>query len=299
MRSAQAARENLNFYLWISPWIIGFLAFQLGPMLYSLYLSFTHYPPLGSPQWVGLAQYHKMLGDPLFWQSLKVTLYFTLLNVPVSLVGGLVVALLLNRTVPGIKLLRTVYFLPRAMTGVGVAYLWVYIFNPQFGLINRFLLDFGIHGPMWLFSRAWVIPAFVLMDLWAAGGGMVIWLGALQDVPTSLYEASSLDGAGTFTQFFRITLPMVSPILLFNLVMAIIHSFEVFSSVYVMTSGGPGTSSLFYVLYLFDEAFQSFHFGYASALAWVLFVIILGLTLLVFKFSKTWVYYETDVEGRR
>ncbi len=275
------------------------MVFQVGPMLFSLYLSFIHWSPFGSSQWVGLGQYIRMLHDPLFWKSLKVTGYFTILNVPLSIIAGLAVALLLQREVRGFRFFRTIYFLPRALTGVGVAYLWVYIFSPNFGLLDHLLSYVGVHGPAWLYSRTWVIPAFVLMDIWSAGGGMVIWLGALQDVPKTLYEAASLDGATPWAQFWRITLPMISPVLLFNLVMGVIHSFEVFSNVYVMTAGGPGTSSLFYVLYLFREAFPGFHFGYASALAWTLFLIIMAFTLLIFRTSRAWVYYETEVEGRR
>ena len=268
-------------------------------MVFSLFLSFSHWPVLGQPTFVGLAHYAHMVRDPLFWQALKVTAYFTALNVPLSLVSGLLVAVLMNQELPGIRWFRTVYFLPRVLTGVAVAYLWMYIFDPQIGMINRLLADVGIAGPQWLYSRVWVIPAFVIMDMWASGGGMLIWLAALQDVPRSLYEAAAMDGAGPLAQFFRITLPMISPVLFFNLVMSIIHSFEVFTNVYVMTRGGPGTASLFYVLYLFQKAFSDFRFGYASALAWVLFVIVLLLTLLVFKSSSVWVYYEGELASQR
>lgn len=292
-----ARRRARLFYLWVSPWMLGFLVFHVGAMLFSLALSFMHWPVFGAPRFVGAEQYFRMVHDPLFWRALQVTATFTLLNVPLSLVAGLAVAVLMNQRVRGTHWLCTVCFLPRALTGISVAYLWTYIFNPQFGLMNRALGLFHIAGPEWLFSRTWVIPAFVIMDLWSSSGGMLTWLAALQDVPRSLYEVASLDGAGVLRKFFTITLPMIPPIVFFNLIMSIIHSFEVFSNVYVMTAGGPGHASLSYVLYLFQEGFEAFHFGYASALAWALFAIVIGLTLLVVRSTTLWVYYEGELSS--
>ena len=283
-------------YVFILPWIIGFFLWTAGPMLYSIYLSFTKYEILTPPVWVGTKNFTSMASDPLFWQSLKVTTVYSFVSLPLGLFGSLAVAVLMNQKVPGMSYWRTIYYLPAVVSGVPVAILWRWLFNPEFGIINWLLWSlFHIQGPMWLYSKQWVLPAFVVMSLWGIGGGMVIYLAALQGVPTEIYEAAELDGAGAARKFASVTMPMISPVIFFNLVMGIIGSFQVFTQSFVMTEGGPNNASLFLVLYLYRNAFQYFKMGYASALAWVLFGIIMVFTLLVFRSSSVWVYYESEV----
>jgi multiple sugar transport system permease protein len=239
-----------------------------------------------------LENYQAALDDDLFFKSFRVTTVYTFLSVPLGLVGGLLVAWLMNQKLTGITVFRTLYYLPAVIAGVSVALLWQWIFNPNFGLINAMLALVGIDGPAWIYAEAWVVPAFVIMSLWGVGAPMIIYLAALQNVPTELYEAASLDGAGALRRFWSVTLPMISPVIFLNLIISIINSFQVFTSVYVMTEGGPNNGSLFFVLYIYRHAFQYFNVGYASALAWILFVVIMVLTLIVFKTSRSWVYYE-------
>jgi multiple sugar transport system permease protein len=290
-----ACREALFFYLCVSPFIIGFLMFTAGPMIASLIISVTKWNFISPASFVGLKNYGDMLSDELFFKSLQVTALYTFLSVPLGLVAGLLMALLLNAAVRGIKFFRTVYYLPSVISGVAVALLWQWIFNPNFGMINGMLALVGIKGPKWIYSEDWVVPAFVLMSLWSAGSSMMIYLAALQGVPTELYEAASLDGAGAYRRFLAITWPMISPVTFFNLVMGIIGSFQIFTSVYVMTQGGPNNASLFFLLYIYRHAFLYFNAGYASALAWVLFVVIVVFTVLVFRTARSWVYYEGEV----
>lgn len=284
--------ENLWFYLFISPWIIGFLVFTAGPMVASIAISFMRWELISPPEFVGLSNWKAMFSDDLFWQSLKVTSIYTILNVPTALTFAFLLALLMNVRVPGIAFFRTLYYLPSLVSGVAVAMLWMWILNPKFGLINWLLSFVGIQGPEWIYSQTWVIPSFVMMNLWGVGTSMVIFLAGLQSVPTELYEAAELDGAGSLRKMWNVTIPIVSPVILFNLIMGIIGSFQVFTQAYVMTAGGPGNASLFYVLYLYRNAFQYFQMGYASALAWVLFVIIAFFTYLVFRTSRDRVFYQ-------
>lgn len=288
--------ESLWAYLFLSPWIIGFVVFTAGAMVASLYLSFTDWDALTPARWVGLANYERLfLHDPLILQSLKVTAIYALVSVPLNLGFGLLLAILLNQRVPGMRLFRTVYYLPAVIGGVAIAVTWRWMYHGEFGVINLLLKQIGIKGPEWLFSRQWVIPSFVIVSLWQVGSSMVINLAALQGIPTELYEAADIDGCTARGKFRFITLPGMSAVLFFNLVMGIITSFRIFTQAYVLTGGGPGNASLFYVLYLFRNAFRLFKMGYASAMAWVLFVIILILTALVFKSSPYWVFYESEL----
>ncbi|MEM4217697.1 MAG: sugar ABC transporter permease [Candidatus Methanomethylicaceae archaeon] len=280
-------------YLFILPWIIGFVIFTAGPLLGSFSISLTEWNIVGTPKFVGLQNYQKMLEDKFFWQSLKVTMLY-LFNVPLNLVLGLLLALLLNQKVRGLGFFRTVFYLPSVTAGVAVSLLWMWIFNPRFGVINILLKKIGITGPAWLGSETWALPALIIMSVWGVGGGMLVYLGALQSVPTALYEAATLDGAGACRKFLHITVPMITPVLLLNLIMGIIGSFQVFTQAYIMTGGGPNYATLFYVLYLYQQAFRWFNMGYASALAWLLFLIILACTYLVFRTSSRWVYYESE-----
>jgi multiple sugar transport system permease protein len=288
-----ARREALTFYLLISPWVVGFLLFVLGPMAASLVISFTKWDLLSPARFVGLQNYDKMFTrDPLFWQSLKVTAIYTAVYVPLELAGGLVLALLMNQKLRFVSLFRTIYYLPSVLPGVAFVVLWMWILHPDVGLINTLLSYVGIEGPRWLADPDWALPALLMMSLWGLGRSMVIYLASLQGIPQQLYEAAAIDGAGTWHSFWRITLPMLTPTIFFNLVLSIISTFQTFTSAFVATDGGPLDSTLFYVLYLFRQAFQFFNMGYASALAWVLFVIILVLTLLIVRSSDRWVYYE-------
>jgi multiple sugar transport system permease protein len=293
-------REALWAYVFIAPWIVGFLIFTIGPMLASLYYSFTDYDIISAPVWKGLANYQKLLfNDPLFWHSLKVTIKFAAMALPLNLVIGFLIAVLLNQKVPGVNIWRTLYFLPSVIAGVAVALLWVRIFNARIGLINPILQEyFGVQNPPgWLQDPNWAVPALVIMSLWSVGGSMIIYLAGLQGVPTTLYEAAKIDGANTAQRFWNITIPMMTPVIFYNLVLGLIGAFNYFTEVYVATSGdgGPVRSTLFYNLYLYQNAFRFFEMGYASAMAWVLFVIVLIVTLLVFRSSPLWVFYEGEL----
>jgi multiple sugar transport system permease protein len=299
-RLPQRRKEEIAGFLFISPWIVGFLAFTAGPMVISAYLSLTQADFMTPTVFVGLDNYRRiLLRDPLFTKSLVNTVYYSFISVPLGLTVGLLIALLLNSEYPGVRSLRTIYYLPSVVSGVAVALLWNWLLNPQFGLINAGLAAIGVHGPKWLFSEEWAKPALILMSLWGAGGNMMIFLAGLRGVPQELYEAAALDGAGPFAKFSRITLPMVTPTLFFTLVTGIIGSFQVFTAAFIMTAGGPNNATLMYVLNLYNQAFMKYHFGYASALAWVLLFVILVLTLIVFRSSALWVYYEAEVKVGR
>jgi multiple sugar transport system permease protein len=288
-----ARREALTFYLLISPWLVGLLLFVLGPMVASLVISFTRWDLLTPAKFVGLANYEKMFTrDPLFWQSLKVTVIYTLVYVPMELAGGLVLALLMNQKLRFRGAFRTIYYLPSVLPGVAFVVLWMWILHPDVGLLNTLLSYVGIEGPRWLADPDWALPALLLMSLWGLGRTMVIYLASLQGIPQHLYEAASIDGANRWQSFWKITLPMLTPTIFFNLVLSIISTFQTFTSAFVATGGGPLDSTLFYVLYLFRQAFEFFNMGYASAMAWVLFVIIFVLTLIIVRTSDRWVFYE-------
>lgn len=286
--------RNLEGYLFISPWLVGFLCLTLGPIIASAYLSLTDYDVVSRAEFIGLQNFANLFKDVHFFNALRVTFIYTLFSVPLGMIGSLAVALLLNYPSRFSAIFRTIFYLPAVVSGVAVAMLWLWIFEPDFGLLNYLLSFVGITGPAWLYDPTWVLPAFILMSLWGVGGNMVIYLAGLQGIPTHLYEAAQIDGANAWGQFVHVTLPMLSPVLFFNLIMGIINSFQVFTQSYIMTGGvgGPGDASLFYVLYLYQNAFQWFKMGYASALAWILFLVILLCTLLVFRGSKNYVYYE-------
>jgi multiple sugar transport system permease protein len=305
------ATERTGF-LFIAPWLIGFACLTLGPMVLSLLLSFTRWTglnTLGGAEYVGAANYTQLVtaDHEIFVQSLKVTAYFVILGVPLSQLAALGIALLMNSNVRGIAIFRTIYFVPSVVSGVVLGVLWLQLFNNEYGIINKLLAPiFNLWGsmpPNWFGvntkvsppvndAAVWAIPGFVIMGLWGVGGGMIIYLAGLKGIPASLYEAARIDGAGPARRFWNITLPMLSPLLFYNLVMGIIGSFQVFTQAYTMTGAGPDNATLFYVLQLYRQAFEFHNMGYASAMAWVLFVIVLLLTLLVFRSSKNLVYYE-------
>lgn len=297
-------REELIAYLLISPWIIGFLAFMLGPMLTSLGLSFTE-TDLFTLKFVGFDNYTRLLSfdktRTLFWTTLYNTAYYVFLSIPLTIVVGFFVAMLLNQNISGQSYYRVVYYLPAIIPAIATSLLWLWLFQPEFGLINWALSLFGIGGPRWLFDTRTAKLALVIMSVWGAGANMLIFLAGLQGIPTELYEAATIDGAGIVRRFRSITIPMISPTLFFVLVTQIIWSSQVFTNVYVMTEGkgGPANATLMLVLYLYQLAFRQYRMGFASAFAWIYFIILLLFTLLLFRSSRGWVYYETEIGGRQ
>lgn len=284
-------------YLFILPWLLGLIIFTLGPMIFSLILSFSKWDVITgveSIQYVGLDNFKAIFHDPLFYQSLKVTFIFALVSVPLFQVASILIAVLLNMRSRGMKFFRLIYFMPSVIPAVATSMMWVMIFNPEYGILNEALAWFGIQGPAWLQDPNYALGALIVMGLWGIGNTIIIYLSGLQGVPEDLYEAGELDGAGIFRRFFSITLPLITPTIFFNLIMGIIGGFQYFTQAFVMTNGGPLNSTLFYNLYLYNKAFIEFDMGYASALSWILFIIILLFTLLVIRSSSFWVYYQGD-----
>ncbi|MCY3660162.1 MAG: sugar ABC transporter permease [Caldilineaceae bacterium] len=287
-------REELEAYLFLLPWILGFLIFLVGPLAASLYFSLADYNILQPPKLVGLANYQTMFADdPLFLKSLRITAIYTFASVPLIVTLGYLVALLLNQKVRGLAVWRTIFYLPAVVSGVAVAVMWVWVFDPDGGIVNNLLRLVGIEGPAWFTDPDWALTTLILTSLWGIGGGMVVYLAGMQGVPTHLYEACELDGGGTWNRFRHVTLPMTTPVIFFNLLIGIIGSWQVFTNAFVITNGGPANATLFYVLFLYRQGWKYHKMGYASALAWVLFFIILIFTIVVFKTSG-WVYYESD-----
>ncbi|MFN8488522.1 MAG: sugar ABC transporter permease [Caldilineaceae bacterium] len=300
-----ARNEAKWFYIFIGPWIIGFIFFTAGPVIGSLLLSFTKFNVAEPPQWVGLGNYSQLFADRIFFKSLQVTSYYTLLAVPLGIVTSLLIAVLLNQNVPFLGVYRTIFYIPALIAGgVAMALLFQWILNPQFGLVNYFIsvivgpngiIPLGIVGPRWLIDQNWVIPSLVLMSVWGFGGTMLIYLAGLQGVPTTLYEAATIDGANSWQKFRYITVPMLSPVILFTTITGVIGSFQVFTPAYIVSggNGSPNYASMFYVLYLYLNAFQRYRFGLAAAQAWILFLIIMLLTYFLLRTSRRLVYYES------
>ena len=285
--------EAVTGYLFFSPFLLGFLGFWIIPILYSLYLSFTSYKNFGTPEWIGLANYKfLLLKDPLLPKSLWNTFYFVFLNVPLSNMLSIFLAILLNQKVWGIRLFRTIFYVPSVVSGVAFALLFKWVLDPNFGLVNTALAYVGIEGPGWFASPEWSKPSIIFMGLWGAGQGMIIYLAGLQGISRELYEASRVDGAGKMRQFFSITIPMLSPVIFLNVLLGIIGSLQVYLPSLILTGGGPVNSTKFYAYYLYTAAFEEGRMAYASAMAWILLVITLLLTVLFLKTSKSWVYYE-------
>ena len=287
-------KEYYAGYLFALPWFAGFLILGGGPLVFSLFMSFCEYDVLSAPRFVGLRNFQELfLEDPLFYKSLYNTLYMAI-AVPLGMAVSLGIAMLLHHETKGMALYRTLFYLPAIMPAVAASILWIWIFNPTEGILNALLARIGIEGPAWLQNQHWSKPSLIIMMVWGAGGGMIIWLAGLKGIPQHLYEAAELDGAGAFRKFFNITLPMLSPYILFNLIMGLIGTFQVFTQAYIMTQGGPVDSTLFYAYALFNNAFRYLRMGYASAMAWILFFLILALTLVQLYISKHWVYYESE-----
>lgn len=291
-QAAMRRREAIDGYLFIAPWLIGFVVFVSGPMIASLALSFMSWDLFSDPEWVGFENYQRLAEDRLVITSLKNTAFYTFLSVPINLAVALMAALLLNAQVKGQSFFRTAFYLPAVMPVVANAVLWFWILNPEVGLANAVLDGLGLPQSQWLFDADTAKPTFILMGLWGVGNTMIIFLAGLQGIPASLYDAAHIDGANAWQRFRAVTVPMLSPVILFNLVLGVIGSFQIFTSAYLLTDGGPNNATLFSVLYLFRLAFEQFQMGYASAFAWLIFAIILVFTLIQLKFSQRWTYYE-------
>jgi multiple sugar transport system permease protein len=289
-------KEGFYGYIFIFPWLFGLIFVTAGPLLFSLYGSFTNYDVTSRMDFIGFSNYIKMFTrDDLFWISLGNTLYYVAFSVPLTTIGAVLLSTLLNQGIPGMRVFRTIYYLPAVLSGVGVYFLWMQLLSPNSGLINTMLSWIGISGPAWLFDPAWSKPALIFMSIWKVGGSMLLYLASMQGVPKTLYEAADLDGASAVRKFFHITLPMVSPIIFFDIVTSTIGGFQVFQEAYVMTEngeGGPANSLLFFNLHMWNKAFVAFDMGYAMAMSWVLFIIVFALTAFNLVFAKKWVHYE-------
>jgi len=296
-------RENLAGYVFLSPWLLGLLAITAIPMVISLYLSFTDYSPLGSlsdATWIGLGNYRRMFtSDPSYWHAVRVTVMFAVIAVPVKLAAALAVALLLNRSFRGIGWFRGLFYLPSLLGGsVALAIVWRSMFNRE-GSFNSFLALFGLHGAPWINDPTWALETLMVLAIWQFGAPMVIFLAGLKQVPTELYEAAAVDGAGTWRQFRNVTLPILSPVIFFNLVLETIHGFQGFTSAFVVSggTGGPVDSTLMYTLALYIKGFVEFDMGYASAMAWVFLAVVGSITVVLFRTGRFWVHYS-DAEDR-
>jgi multiple sugar transport system permease protein len=301
-KGSAARREERAAYLFLSPWLIGVTLFWLVPIVASVVISMTEWNIIRDPHWVGLQNYQDMLDDRKFWVSIQVTLKYVLISVPLFMVAGLGLSLLLNQKIRGINVFRTVMFLPSVLSGVAVAVLWVALLNPDLGAVNDILRGLGISNPpRWLGSPFWAVPSVVLVGLWGIGGGAIIYLAGLQNVPAQLYEAALMDGASALQRFRYVTFPMLTPTLLFVLLTSLIGAFQVFDTAFVLggAQGSTGDALSFYLLYLWNIAFGVGSLGYASALAWVLVVAAAVVIVLIFRTSGKWVYYEYDPDKAR
>lgn len=287
-------KSNIRFFLWISPWILGFILLTLLPLLGSLYISFTEWKIISDPIWVGLKNYKDLFADEIFLKSLKVTFLYCGMTVPVTMILSLATAMLLNGDLPYSGLLRTIYYLPCVISSVAASLLWSWVFNYRYGLLNQLLALIGVEGPNWIGDERWALISLAIMSFWGVGGGIVFYLAGLQTVPQHLHEAAKIAGAGWWRRLFTITLPSMSPILLFSLLTNVIGGLQTFTASFLMTSGGPNNSTMFYALYLYNNAFKYHKMGKACAMAWILFIIIMILSVFVMKVSSPMVYYENN-----
>jgi multiple sugar transport system permease protein len=292
MRTREERREARYFYLFASPWLIGFILFALYPVAASFYFSLTDYDIVNSPEYIGFGNYKELFHDDQFWKSVNVTLKYTFISVPLTLFLSLIFAILINRKIPFQGFFRTALYFPSMISGVSMALMWFWVFNPQAGLFNYALSLFGIEPIHWFLDENYALWALIIMSFWGMGGGMLIFLAGLQGVPAHLLEAAKLDGAGRWRSFWSVTFPMISPVFLFQMIIGVIDSFQVFTQAYTITQGGPNYSTWFYVYNIYINAFKNFRLGYASALAWLLLITVMIVTYLIIKMSNRFVYYE-------
>lgn len=284
-------------YLFILPWMIGFVVFTLGPLVFSLIMSLFDWPVTSNPTFVGFGNYIKMFtDDPQFYKSIIITLKFALVFVPLNLIIALFLALLITQSVKGIKIFRTIFYLPTVVSGVAISIIWGWIFNSEYGILNYLLSFIGIEGPKWLIDPKWAIITIVIASAWGVGTMMLIFYTDIKSIPRDIYEAAAIDGAGPLRQFFYITIPSITPTILFNVITSVIGALQQLTLVLLLTGGGPLKSTYFYGLFVYNNAFKHHKLGYASANAWFMFIVILLLTLLIFKSSSAWVFYENEVK---
>jgi multiple sugar transport system permease protein len=284
-------------YLFILPWIIGFVVFTLGPLVFSLIMSLFDWPVTSNPTFVGFGNYIKMFtDDPQFYKSIMITFKFALVFVPLNLIIALFLALLITQSVKGIKIFRTIFYLPTVVSGVAISIIWGWIFNSEYGILNYLLSFIGIEGPKWLIDPKWAIITIVIASAWGVGTMMLIFYTDIKSIPRDIYEAAAIDGAGPLRQFFYITIPSITPTILFNVITSVIGALQQLTLVLLLTGGGPLKSTYFYGLFVYNNAFKHHKLGYASANAWFMFIVILLLTLLIFKSSSAWVFYENEVK---
>ncbi len=287
-------------YLFVAPWVIGFVAFTLGPLLFSLYISFFDWPLVGNPEFVGLQNYTTIITDDAdFVRSMKVTLKFAAMFVPANLIVALLLAMLLNQPMFASGFFRAAFYVPSIISGVALVTIWSWLLSHEYGVINYMLSLLGIGQINWLGSPNWAPVSIVLVSLWSVGATMLIFLAGLKSISKELYEAASLSGVGKVGQFFLITLPLLSPVLLFNLVTTVIAAFQQLTLALLLTKGGPVKSTYMLAMYIYDTAFKYQDMGYAAAMSWLMLVLIIALTVVIFKFSSMWVFYETEVKGEK
>lgn len=291
-------RDTIAFFLFISPWLIGFVVFTIVPMLASLFISFTDWNILTPPVWSGTKNFQTIFSDPLFYKSIQVTLTYTLFSVPLNIILSIFVAMLLNNALPGMRLFRTIFYLPAIVSGVVISVIWLWIYNPDYGLINGFLAMFGIEGPGWVYDENWALPSLIIMSLWGIGTNIVLYLAGLQSISTEFYEAAHIDGANFWQRLIYITLPSMSPVLLFTTLTGIINSLQTFTQAFIMTDGGPNNATNFYAFYIYNNAFVWRKMGEACAQAWILFIIIFILTMITLKVSNGHVHYGNKEDGK-
>lgn len=285
--------ESVAGYLFVLPWAIGFLVFSAGPLLISVVLMGMDWQLLTPPHWIGLANVLELIHDALFWTVVANTVYIVAISVPLYLVAAFAVALALNVSLRFVTIYRVIFYIPSQVPVVANALLWLWIFNPQFGLANAVLAYFHLPPQLWFLDDNWAKPCLIIMGLWGIGTGMVIFLASLQGVPETLHEAAMLDGASTWSRFWNVTVPMVSPVILFQFIIGIIGTFQAgFAYVYIITQGGPDNTTTLWILYIYQKGFEDFHMGYAATLAWALFLVVLAFTFIQFKLANRWVYYE-------
>jgi multiple sugar transport system permease protein len=289
---SQRAQEEIAAYIFLAPWLIGFIVFTAGAMLFSLGLSFFQFDLLSGTKFIGLGNYQQLVNDDLFKQSFKVTTIYTFLTVPIGTILALAIAMMLNQKVAALGFWRTAYYLPAVVSGIAVALIWSWVLQPEYGLLNNFLRGVGLPGPRWLLAEETAIFGLVMVALWGTGTNMLLYLAGLQSIPTELHEAAKIDGATSWQGFWNVTLPLLTPTVFFNVIINIIGSYQAVETALILTDGGPNNATLTMVLYLYRNAFQLFKFGYASAVGWALFIIVMLLAVVVIRSSEYWVHYE-------